>query len=503
MRIVNATIMTGDASRPVVHELAVVNGRVVDWSDGPLLDLKGAFVMPGFNDAHVHVWKVGHLLTSLIDLRAVTDISELQAALRDAQGDGWVLGRGFNEAHMRERRMPTRADLDAAVADRPVMLTRTCGHIAVANSRALAMAGVAANSDAPPGGAIRRDPSGEPSGVLEETAMGLVSKHVPPPTAAEYERMILAAARRHLGLGITSATEAGVTPDILAAYRDLEARGLLPYRVNVLAMRRPLGSDEVFPLPEKFVSDFLRVDTVKLIVDGGLSGATAALRQPYRHAAERGVLRMETDEIVALFEEPARMGYRLAAHAIGDAAIEVLLDAYERLKPTAPRIEHFGLPDARQIERAQAMGAIAVPQAVFLPALGANFRAYLPDVLLDRAYPLRDMITAGMIVALSSDAPVVADENPLIGIQAAVTRGDHEGRKIAADQWISMGEAFRSYTWCGAVASGDQDNRGRLMEGKWADFLVLDQDPRDVKPENLHKIKVMKTFVGGVLAYEA
>ena len=526
--LVNAAVITQDPRRPRAEALAIANGRIcavgsqaeICALEGPgtaRVDLGRRTVVPGFNDAHVHVWKVGHLLTSMLDLRGIRSLGLIQSAVREfaaRPGDGWIVGRGYNEAALEEGRSPTRFDLDAAAPDRPVLLTRICGHIAVANSKALTLAGIGPTTPAPPGGVIVRDSRGEATGIFHETAMGLVSRLLPEPTAAEYETMVVAAARHQLALGITSATDAGVPPALLDVYRSMEARGALPYRVNVMALRRPVGSSETLPLPQRSQSDFLRVDTIKILADGGLSGATAALRTPYRHCEDCGVLRLSADELYDLTEGAHRAGLRVATHAIGDAAIEVVLDAYEKLaqiepRPGAPpcaglrhRIEHFGLPHPPELARAARLGVVVVPQAVFLRRLGVNFRRYLPEVLLGRAYPLRDMVDAGLVMALSSDAPVVADDSPLLGIEAAVLRRDDENVQIAPEQAISVEEALAAYTLGGARASGDADNRGSLSVGMWADLAVLSDDPVEVEPEALASIRVDMTWLGGALVFE-
>lgn len=517
----NGALLTQDPAQPVAEALAVEAGRIkAVGSDADILgltragtrriDLGGRALVPGFNDAHVHVWKMGHLLTSMLDLRGTESIEALERdvrarAARIPEGS-WLVGRGYNEARMREGRPPTRADLDRAVPDRPVYLTRTCGHIAVANTRALELSGVTADTEAPPGGVVVRDPDGRPNGILHETAMSLVAEHIPEPSAAEYEEMIAAAARHQIALGITSATDAGVTPSILAVYRAMAARAALPYRVNVMALRRPVGSPATLPLPERSESDWLRVDTIKILADGGLSGATAALRTPYRHCDDCGVLRLDAEELFDLTKDAHRAGLRVATHTIGDAAIDVVLSAYEALARLGPgprhRLEHFGLPHPEQLARAARLGAIAVPQAVFIHSLGVNFRRYLPDALLPRAYPLRDMLAAGLVMALSSDAPVVADDNPLLGIRAAVLRRDEEGELIAPEQAISVAEALYAYTMGGALASGDADNRGSLTAGKWADMAVLRSNPMQAPPEAIQDIPVDMTLIGGAPVFE-
>lgn len=518
----NATVLTQDANRSILGAFLVRDGRIaavgrtkgdVEAAAGPgavRVDLEGRAVIPGFNDAHVHVWKVGHLLTTMLDLRGARSLVEIAEAIRrrasNAPPGAWILGRGYNEAVLAEGRAPDLCELDAACEDRPVYLTRTCGHISVANTKALQIAGVSRDAKAPPGGVIVRDERGEPTGELHETAMSLVGNCVPEPTFAEYEEAVLAGARHQLSLGITSATEAGVMPSLLRVYRSLEARRALPYRVNVMALRRPLGGPETLPLPEMFSSDFLRVDTVKILADGGLSGATAALRSPYKNSQNTGVLRVDRDEMFSLCEDAHRAGYRIGVHAIGDRTIDVTLDVFERLAGLCAgkrhRLEHFGLPWPDQIERAARLGCIAVPQAIFILSLGRNFRRYLTGERLARAYPLRDMIRANMTVALSSDAPVVADDNPLLGISAAALRKDDEGQAIAPEQCISAGDALFAYTAGGALASGDEDNRGAIAAGKWADFAVLGENPLAFPEADLASMRVLKTYVGGQCVFE-
>ena len=198
-----------------------------------------------------------------------------------------------------------------------------------------------------------------------------------------------------------------------------------------MPLRRVDGVPDPVPLPEQCASPMLRVDTVKFLADGGLSGATAALSIPYRHVDQRGVLRFEESELRSLCRESHDAGWRIAIHAIGDVTIDQVLNIYESLgdhpRGYRHRIEHFGLPDATQLARASRLGVIAAPQTIFIHSLGRNFRNYLPDAFLPRTYPIRAMLDAGVCVALSSDAPVVEDDNPFLGMMAAVTRLDNEG----------------------------------------------------------------------------
>jgi len=520
------TIFHGGVVWAGLHEprgataLAVRDGRIAAVGAGhdvlnlrgpstEMVDLAGQTLLPGFVDAHAHIWKIGHLLTTLLDVRGADSLPDLVSRVSERAGrlaaGAWVQGRGYNEVRFPGGRGPSRADLDGAVSDRPVVLMRTCAHIVVCNTRALERAGITRDTPPPPGGEIDRTEDGEPTGVLRETAMGLVLRHVPPPTGPEYESMIGAALAHQLAQGITSTNDAGVAPELLAAYHRLARAGALPSRVNVMALRLVDGVGPV-PLPaDRHLSDHLRIDTVKFFADGGLSGATAALSVPYRHAATHGVLRFEEAELLALAREAHDAGWRVATHAIGDVAIDQVLRVYEALGrgPKRHRIEHFGLPRPDHLARAGRLGVIAAPQTIFLSALGRNFRLYLPDALLARAYPVRAMLDAGITVALSSDAPVVEDDSPLSGMRAAIDRRDPEGQPIAPDQAITLDEALDAYTRGGAVASGDDAVRGCLRAGMQADLTVVSGDLMGAPPEALTSLVVTQTWVGGRLAFES
>jgi len=517
----NGTLLTQDPALPRAEAIAVKDGRIeavgarrdVENLAGPgteRIDLEGRTLVPGFNDSHVHVWKVGQILTGILDLRAMKSLEELKAVVRRRDRElpegAWLLGRGYNEQFLAEGRQPTRWDLDLAAPHRPVALTRTCGHMIVGNSRALALAGVDRATADPPGGVVVRDSFGEPTGLVQENAMGRLKAVIPEPTPREYAEMVLAAGNDQLSKGITSASEAGATPALLEAYRALDHAGKLPHRFHVMAMRLSEESARPLRLPEKVLSDFLRIDSVKLFADGGLSGATAALKGTYRHEPVSGLARLAEEDVFSLGLEAQEAGLRVCTHAIGDAAIDAVLSAYERLYERGGRghrLEHFGLPDGAQIERARRIGAMAAPQAVFLHALGVNFRRYLTDDYLARTYPIRSMLRGGLTVALGSDAPVVPDDRPLLGIQAAVTRRDQEGKSIAPDEAITVEEALYAYTMGGAIASGDQANRGSLTPGKWADFAVVDRNPCEVEAEEIATVPVACTFASGRMVFAA
>jgi predicted amidohydrolase YtcJ len=461
--------------------LAVRDGLIIALDEPSVtaretLDLEGKRVFPGWNDAHVHVWKVGHLRTTMLDLRDAETLEAVYALVKERASSlepgTWLLGRGWNEAKLGGS--PTKTALDAVAPHHPVVLTRTCAHIHAANSSALALAGVTLETNAPPGGEVDFE-----RGMLFETAHGLVTRAMPPFTVTDYKRFVKAGLEWLAAHGITSVTDPAVDPVLLEAYRELEAAGELPIRVNVLFIRRPDGGSQTYPLPEKFVSSSLRVDSVKFFADGGLSGATAAVSQPYKNVepASLGVLRFQTEELYELALEAHAAGFRIGTHAIGDRALDQILEVYERLShvPTLGshhvphprhRIEHFGLANARHRARAKALEVIVVPQPIFLHELGGNFERYVPETFAPDCYNLRAMLDAGLTVAFSSDAPVVREVNPLVGIHAAVNEPFRPGNAVTLE------EAIDAFTLGGAVAQGDEGNRGTLEVGKWADFAV-------------------------------
>lgn len=446
-----------------------------------LNDLQGKTLLPGFHDPHIHLWKVGDLLTFMLDLRGVSSIAEMQDRLREFAARHperpWILARGFNEANLVEGRMPDRYDLDRAVPDRPCYVIRTCAHIAVVNSMVFSFL---PNLDAPAGGEVRRDKQGKATGVFTETALGLITRLIPPHSPATYREMILAAQDALLEKGISSATDPAVMPDLLAVYRQMEAARELKIRVHAIPIMVPDGGTKPLPLPEQYHSNFLHIDTVKFFADGGLSGKTAALKQPYAKGGGKGMLRLEHNFFLKLAQEAQAAGWRIATHAIGDAAIDQVLAVYAELdrynaQGLRHRIEHLGLPHPEHLKMMRELGTFCVSQPIFLYELGPNYRQYLPNFYLNRVFPYRSVLDAGVSLAFSSDAPVVKDFNPLTGIRNAVERVDVQGNEIGGTEKIMLVEALRAYTLGAAEVEGTEGVNGSLEVGKWADLVVLEE----------------------------
>lgn len=518
---VGGRIYTLDPRVPEATGVAVAGGRIsavgtaaeVLAQRGPkttVVGIDGRTLLPGFYDAHQHQVYAG-LAKRQVDGRA-TSIDELSARIARAAGERngaeWIEGGGYDESLLAERRQPTRGDLDRASPAHPCFVTRTCGHALVANSLALAAAGIDRSTPDPPGGWIDREPgSGEPTGLLREAAMQMVRRVVPQPSRAELEAAILDAAGSNLRLGITSVWEPSVEPNHVEAYEALEASGRLPMRVT-MAHKKVLRSGEDVPIPQGFRRERLSLVAVKLFQDGAIASWTAALSSPYVGQPDNcGILQWPQPELDALVTEIHGAGLQASIHAIGDEAIRSALRAIEAALRAAPRpdhrhrIEHCGLPLGTLPLELKELAVIPVLQPSFLHFHGDTYFANLGEVRSERLYPVKTLLEACGVVAGSSDGPVVPDLNPLHGIRTAMLRTTASGRILGAGDAVSLEEGLRLYTHDAAYAAHEEDLKGTLVPGKLADLVVLGADLESVPPAELDAVEVELVLVGGEVAF--
>jgi predicted amidohydrolase YtcJ len=474
-----------------------------------LLDAKGKTVMPGFNDSHIHIWKVGNLKTFMLDLRSAKSLDHMLSMLSDYHQRNpdtqWITARGFNEANWEESILPTKTDLDKVTQNKPIYVIHTSAHTAVANSKALELASIDAETKIPEGGEMQSGPDGKPNGVFSETALGLITKHIPGNSKMELKTMIKAARKEMYQYGITAATDPAVDPLLMEAYHEMNNDQTLGFRLNAIPILLPDGSEQPFPVPDYFSSPFLKLNAVKFFSDGGLSNKTAALKRPYKNSVDHGILRLKKNQYLGLCRTSMEKGLGVATHAIGDLAIDFVIDVYKELHNSFPgmlkRIEHLGLPSPKNLEDMAEYKIAASMQTIFIYELGRNFIKWLDDDYINHCYPVKSVMQQGILTAISSDAPVVQDFNPLKGIEAAATRKNRDGNYIAAQESISVSEALKAYTSDAAQISGAPDF-GILEEGKLADFIILNENPLTMAKDQLAKIKVDKTFIGGGLVWE-
>lgn len=477
-------------------------------SETQIIDAKGKTILPGFNDSHVHVWKVGNLKTHLLDLRGVASkeemLTKLHAYALDNPDKNWLLARGFNEANWQNKQLPDKNDLDKISINKPIYFIRTCAHIAVCNSKALEIANINHYTVAPVGGVIYKGADGKPNGILSETALGLVSKFIPPYSKADLKEMIHAAVQEFHQLGITAATDPAVDPLLLKTYYDLNEAKSLGIRLNALPIILPDGGEKANPIPDFFDSPFFKVNAVKFFSDGGLSGKTAALKGFYKNTKEKGVLRLNRNRYVDLSFKSMDKGLGIATHAIGDEAIDFVIDVYKELHKTFPtilnRIEHLALPSKKNLEDMHQNHIATSMQTIFLNELGTNFHQYLDEQYLENCYPVKTVLKSGVLTALSSDAPVVKNLNPFKGIEAAITRLDANNKAIALHESIDIDTALQLYT-SNAAKLSHQENLGSLAAGNYADFIIVDKNPLKENPSNLQNISVEQTFIDGKCVY--
>lgn len=519
----NGSVITLDKNRTITTAAAVAGDRILLVGDDAeireyvgsrtqVVDLAGRALVPGFNDAHCHPMHYGRSL-SQIDCRpqVVRRVDQITAAIQQEterhEPGQWIQGRGYDDSWLEPNFAITRLDLDPVSPYHPVCLTRACGHVIVVNSQALAQAGIDRNTADPPGGQIDRDQAGEPTGVLRETAMELVYSQIPPDSPAEAELYIKQAALKYLAAGITSVHDAMVEIPSYGAYLRLHQAKSLPLRVTMMVEEDVFDFLSLAGLASGFGDDWLRVGPLKILLDGGIGARTAAMSEPYANdPGNRGILWMEQPELNALVQRAFDSGFQVATHAIGDRAIESALTAYEQVLTGSPRpdhrfrIEHLSLPLGDQIERVANLGIFINSQPIFVKEAGDAYLANLGEVKAHLALPFKRLLDAHIPLAGSSDSPVSCFA-PMQGIQTAVTRCTANGVVLGPDQRLSLEEALRMFTLGGACASGEQNIKGTITEGKLADMVVLSQDPFQTHPDELGSIEIDMTILNGQIVY--
>jgi predicted amidohydrolase YtcJ len=533
--LVNANVLTmdpGPLARPRAAAVVMAGGRITALDEVPagaahVIDLGGATVLPGFHDAHNHMTGFGMSLGE-VDLRsdAAGTLDELYAAVARRAGTTapgeWVVGSGYDQNKLGGH--PHRDALDRAAPGRRVWLRHTSGHMCVVNSVVLADLGVDSAATEIPGGVVAVDDGGRPTGLLEERAQLLVGSLVYPYPLAELADAIARAAEVYLREGITSCTEAGIgggwvahSPAELAAYQLARDQGRLGVRVELMTAGEalhPLGAHAGDNLPvgldlgikSGFGDEWLRLGATKIFADGSLVGRTAAMNDPYAGSDQAGYLQADAADLRALIIAAHRSGWQVATHAIGDRAIDVVLDAYARARSEFPRpdprhrIEHFAVVGPRQLARAAALGVIAVPQGRFASELGDGMLAAVGPDRHGWLYRQRSLLEAGMVLPGSSDRPVVAGA-PLLGIADMVNRRTSSGAPFNPDEAITAEQALRAWTWGSAYASRQEHAKGSVTPGKLADLVVLSEDPTAVSPERIAGLEVRATIVGGELRH--
>jgi predicted amidohydrolase YtcJ len=532
--LVNANVLTMDPGRPRARAVALAGGRVVGVYDGEpdvtarnVVDLRGLTLIPGFHDAHNHMVGFGLSLTE-IDLRVDSlDVLYARVAAKAAampEGE-WIVGAGYDQTKVGAH--PHRDALDAIAPRHRVWLKHTSSHMCVVNSLVLNDLGIAETAPDVDGGRVTTDSGGRPTGLLEERAQQLVGDLTHPVPLATLTDAVAAASKRYLAEGLTSVTEAGVgggwigqSPVELGAYVAAREEGRLNLRVELMVVSdafHPLGAHPAdrmetgidLGLRTGFGDDWLRIGPMKIFTDGSLVGRTAAMTAPFDgEPGNNGYLQADADYLTGMIIAAHQAGWRVAAHAIGDRAIDLALDAFaaaaDLLARSDPRhrIEHFAAARPDQVTRAAQLGVIPVGQGRFASELGDGMLAAVGKDRHGWLYRQRSLLDAGLVLPGSSDRPV-ASGAPLLGIHDMVNRRTETGAPFNEAEAITAAQALRAYTWGSAYAAKQEHLKGSIADGKLADFTVLSEDPTAVAANRIDGLEVAATFVDGVLRYSA
>ncbi|MGI4787608.1 MAG: amidohydrolase [Janthinobacterium lividum] len=515
-------------ARQPADTVAVAAGRVVAVGlSGDILplagpatvthSLSGRTLLPGFHDAHCHVLGFG-LTLAAVTLTNVPTIPELVQRLQEraievnAGLDTWIRGRGYNQNILAEGRHPTRLDLDTIGGGKPfVLITHASGHAVSVSSRVLALAHINHDTPDPPGGTIVRDERGEPTGVLLETAANLAYNAAPPPPDAEKVAALGRASKALNAMGITSAVDATLGLAArdsfieIPAYQQAAQSGALTVRCSLMMLLSQLAGMDSLPKPEAVMpeTDFVRIGPAKVFTDGALTTRTAFLRSPFVGSDSLGTAVWNAEELDTMFFKAHRAGWQIAAHAIGDAAIDLCLNACGRVQARCPRpdarhrIEHAMLLWPDQIGRLARLGILPIYQPEFIMRFGDAYTSAIGTSRANRLMPYAETQSAGLPLVFSSDIPVIPG-SPLDGIAAAMNRLTPSGQVLGPQHCVSVSDALRAYTEGAAYSTFLENDRGRITPGHRADFTILSGDLLTLPPDEwADGLKVAATIVGG------
>lgn len=524
--LTNGVIYTVDPARPRVEAVAIKGERIVAvgtskeiqvWAgkETRVLDLKGRFAMPGFNDAHIHFAGGGQAKLAVEfggSMSLVEFQQRIRARLSEFKPGEWITGRGWDHTLWPEKRFPRREDLDTVSKSHPMIFTRVDGHVAIANSLALQKAGITKETPNPQGGEIERDAkTSEPTGILKETAMGLVRRQVPGITPEQRRRGIELALAEAAHFGVTSIQDNSDWQDFLV-YEQLKKEGKLTVRITEwLPFTEPLAQLEEMHRRGGTTDPWLRTGALKGVLDGTLGSRTAAMLAPFSDdASTSGILRIEAERAKQLAIERDRAGFQIALHAIGDRANRVALDAFAAARAAngkrdaRHRIEHAQVVAPEDFQRFADLGVIASMQPCHESTDMRWAESRVGPERAKGAYAWKSMRAHGVRLAFGTDY-AVEPMDPMIGLYACVTRelpaGGPKGGWQPQEK-LSIDECIHDYTLGSAYAEFAEKEKGQIAAGKLADIVVLSADVTKIPPPQILKTRAAITIVGGRVVYE-
>ncbi|MGN8224227.1 amidohydrolase [Gracilimonas sp. BCB1] len=481
---------------------------------GEIIDLAGKTVLPGLIDAHGHVMGLGfqELNVNVAGIESLEATLDTIKAYAEANPDlEWIQGRGWNQTLWEENEFPTAEDLDRVVPDRPVYLSRIDGHAGWVNSKALELAQISKDTPDPQGGKIIRDTNGEATGVFVDAAENYIMEIIPEPTEVERKRALELALEQMARMGLTSVHDAGVSATNWEIYKEFADQGKMTGRIYAM-----IGGMTAFeelsqngPV-DSYANDRLALRSVKLYSDGALGSRGAAMIEPYSDdPGNRGLLFADQDEFNEIMMTTASAGFQTNVHAIGDRANRVILNAFAHVRDELGnqglrhRIEHAQIVSLEDIPRFAELDIIASMQPRHATSDKNMAVDRVGEERIEGGYAWQTFLDQGTIVAAGSDFPV-EPSNPFWGLYSAVTRMDHEGTPPGGwypDESLSREHALKAFTIDAAYAAHQEEVLGSIEEGKWADFVIIDQDYFKVPAKDMYKIDVLETWVAGEKVY--
>ncbi len=526
--LLNGNVYTLNPKQPKAEAVAVIGGEIVcvgtpldcqayHGSDTESVDLGGKTVVPGLADSHVHLSGIGlrEMSLNLDDVGSLDELlSRVGQRVEKVEPGEWVTGRGWIEAQWDKPVFPTNTDLDTVSPDNPVWLIRADGHAGLANSAALRIAGITSGTKAPPGGEIMKGADGKPNGMILDKAQILMRKHVPHETPELERQTLKVGAEYAAGMGWTQVSIAGTSWDEVAILQDLIKSDEIPIRLNVAILGPGDDAEKLLEIGPQLDAK-LPIRTIKLIMDGALGSQGAALFEPYIDHDTRGLVMFTEDDVMPLLEESLRKGVQVETHAIGDRANRLTLDMYEHAFEHVPAAQRAIAEPRWRIEHAQILKPSDIPRFAALkviPSMQASqaitdlhfAKRRIGAERLEGAYAWRSLVDSGSIIAGGSDAPVEKGD-PIIEFYAAAVRKDLKGYSDPnwrPEQKLTRDEALNTLTQWAAYASFQEDKRGSIEVGKWADFTVLSGDIMTLPDEKLPDVKADMTIVGGKIVYQ-
>ncbi len=527
--VINANVWTVDRDHPRAEAIAVIGDRIAAVGDAAqidawrgsetiVVDAEGRLVLPGFNDAHVHLVQAGQQLDN-VHLKDADSPEEFTQRIADfaagVPAGEWILGGDWDEQLWTPPDLPTRQLIDRVTPNHPVYIIRYDGHQALANTRALELAGITVSTTDPPGGEILRDGAGAPTGILKMAARDLVAGIVPPLSPEQRRRAATRALEQMAAAGVTSATDMGTSADDTALFMELESSGLLTTRLYLAPMETDWQDQANVGIRRGFGSTFLRLGALKGYVDGSLGSSTALFFEPYLHEPEStGML---TEEFTPFADARTRLlsaddaGLQIALHAIGDRGISMTLDLFEELavlngpRDRRLRIEHAQHLVEADFARFAELDIIASVQPYHAVDDGRWAEDRIGPDRAKTTYAFRTFLDHGVRLAVGTDwngAPI----EPMLTLHAAVTRATLDGRHPngwVPEQKLTLDEAIEAYTLGSAYAEFQEQDKGTIERGKLADLVVLSDDIFSIPPEDLPMVSVVTTIVGGQIVYSA